>query len=564
MMSEIPHPKPLKAALGYLRISDKKQIKGESKKNQKEQIEKYAKANNIKVVQWFFDEAKSGKNTERKMLQELLKVATKMKGQIDYVIVYKMNRASRDLDSYVIGMRSVLASKGIEVRSATEQFDDSPMGNFMQNLYVMVGQLDNENKRETVVDNMTRLAKQGYWQHKPVRGYRSAKINNSDGNPRPTMELNAEADKVKELLLLFNRGDKKVSEICRHATRIGLLNKDGKPLSQEVVTKMIQRPEYAGYVKDKFTDYKPVAGKHPALISEDVYNRNQELLKMKNKSYLIGLKHSSINRMAPLSRFIFCSKCHKYMTRSNPGGEYRYYCARVTCRGTGSIATEKAHEKFAELLTNITPKPNTLRLMKEILVRTSLKQLGNINEDLADMRNSLDSIADTRSKTLKKFIKDEITAEDKQVVVDELDAEKLELTQQISDLEQQQQISESNIEYALNFMADISKQWSDASFELKQKFQSLIFPEGFEYDIKNDNFIIHKISPLYGVVTPEIEADYDKNSVLVIPRRIEVTFRDPETSSLKTSFQEKISVRTAVRQFSPLSSLEIEVRLHKK
>ncbi len=50
----------------------------------------------------------------------------------------------------------------------------------------------------------------------------------------------------------------------------------------------------------------------------------------------------------------------------------------------------------------------------------------------------------------------------------------------------------------------------------------------------------------------------------VIPRRIEVTFRDPETSSLKTSFQEKISVRTAVRQFSPLSSLEIEVRLHKK
>lgn len=64
-------------------------------------------------------------------------------------------------------------------------------------------------------------------------------------------------------------------------------------------------------------------------------------------------------------------------------------------------------------------------------------------------------------------------------------------------------------------MGNIAKQWFDASLELKQMFQQLIFPEGFEYDIANDNFIINKISPLYRCISPEMEADFAKNSRLV-------------------------------------------------
>jgi site-specific DNA recombinase len=472
--------KPKKAALGYLRISDKKQIKGESKNNQKEAIQKYADANGITIIKWFYDEAKSGKNTDRDELQNLLKLALKMKDIIDYVIVYKMNRASRDLDSYVIGIRSVLASKGIKVRSATEQFDDSPMGTFMENLYVMVGQLDNENKRETVKDNMARLAKQGYWQHKPIRGYKSVKITNSEGQPRPTMAESAEADKVKKILLRFNRGDTIMAELCRYAVQIGFLGLNGKPLSQEVMTKIIKNPTYAGFVCDKFTDGELVEGKHPALISEDVYLQNQEILKRKGKPYLLGLKHHTINAMAPLSRFMNCANCHKSMTRSNPGGEYRYYCSRESCRGTGSVTVNEAHSKFEELLTSIEPKPRTLKLMKEILVRTSVKELGNINKDLAELRDKQDEIASTRANVIKKYVNGNLNDEEKQMVIDELDVEKLDISQLINDLEQQQTLSETSIEYALNFMANIAKQWSDASLELKQKFQTLIFPKGFD------------------------------------------------------------------------------------
>ena len=512
---------PRKKALGYLRISDKKQIKGESKKNQEESIKKYAKANNIDIVEWFYDEAKSGKNTERDELQKLIKTALKMKGVIDYVIVYKMNRASRDLNSYITGMRSILASKGIKVRSASEQFDDSPMGNFMENLYVMVGQLDNENKRDTVTDNMTRLAKQGYWQHKPPRGYRVVKIKNSDGQPRPSLASSSESVLVEKILKRFNRGDIILAELCRYATQNGFLSASGKPITQEVLTKMIKRPEYAGFVCDKFTNFERVPGKHKALIPEQVYWENQEILKQKNKKYLIGLKHKKINSVVPLRRFILCVNCSQTLTSSAPGGEYRYFCHRPSCRGTGSVTASDAHTKFEDMLTTITPKSSTVKLMKEILLRTSVKELGNLNKDLVELHEKVDSLSAERLVVIRKNLKGGIDDSTKDEVVNAIDIEKLELNEQINKLEQQQIINEASIEYALNFMVDIAKQWSDASLELKQKMQELIFPNGFIYDIKNDNFIINEISPLYRGISAIKQADDAKNSVVVTSRGIE-------------------------------------------
>ena len=109
----------------------------------------------------------------------------------------------------------------------------------------------------------------------------------------------------------------------------------------------------------------------------------------------------------------------------------------------------------------------------------------------------------------------------KDEVVNAIDAEKLELSEQINTLKQQQILGEANIEYALNFMENISKQWPDASLDLKLKMQELILPKGFVYDIKNDNFIINEISPLYRGISAIKQADDAKNSVVVTSRGIE-------------------------------------------
>ena len=485
-MSKKLHKESQKLALGYLRISDKKQIQGESKNTQRATIQTYADRNNIKIIDWFYDEAKSGKNTDREELHKLLRLAVRYKGKIDYVIVYKMNRANRNLESYVMTIKSILGSRGIRMRSATEQFDDSPMGKYIEHTYVMLGELDNDVKRETVIDNMTAIARQGYWQHGPIRGYDKCKIKNSDGNKRPSMSPNQEAELVKKVLMRFNIGDMSEADMVRYATSINLFNRQGKPLTQEVIHTMLTRPEYAGYVHDKFTDYELVDGKHQGIIDTETYWQNQEINKRKNKAYLLGLKHHAINEQAPLRRFILCVNCNKHMTSSNPGGVYRYYCARKSCRKTGSVTTSEAHSRFEQVLANITPTEGTLTLLKEILARTAVKELGAINEELSSARARLDEISSTRISAIRKNLSkvNPMSDDDLELLKDSLDEEKLTIMDDITRLESRQTVGEASIDYALNFMRDMSSQWNHAPLELRQKIQSLIFPSGFVYDIK--------------------------------------------------------------------------------
>ena len=509
-------------AVGYLRISDKKQMKGESIANQKASIQNYANANNIKIVEWFKDEAKSGKNADREELQNLIQMALKRKNRISYVIVYKMSRASRDVESYFRDIRSVLAGIGIQIRSATEHFDGSPSGKFLENLYVGMAQWDNDIKREMVVDNMTRIARQGFWQHKPPRGYSICKIRNDEGKPRPSIKPNHDASKIKDVLMRWNRGDINEAQLTRYSASLGLTGETGKPFTQDTIHKLLMNPMYAGYVCDKFTNYERVQGKHDPIITSEVFEENQLIFKMKNKAYLLGLKHQKTNELFPLRRFVRCPHCNNYMTASRPNNSPRYYCHRKSCAKSGSIMATTLHEQFEKMLKYVTPTEGTIRLMKELLKRQVKQVLGNQNQIISRKRDALDVNDAYIQKILNKFINDKITEEQKSTALRGAEAERLILQMELAELENGRVVSEKNIEYALNFMGDISMRWSTASLELKQAFQELVFPNGFAYYIKGGNFITPDISPLYRLESGVSEAMNDKNFSLVIPRRIEL------------------------------------------
>ncbi len=509
-----------KLALAYLRISDKKQIKGESVENQREAIKNYAKAHGIRIIEFFYDEAKSGKNTERDELQRLLKTALKYKGKIDFVLVYKMNRASRDLDSYVMGVRSVLAAKGIKVKSVTEHFDDTPMGHFIENLHVMVGQLDNENKRETVLDNMTRIAKQGWWQHGPVQCFDKINMDVGEDKTRPSLKPNSMAEIGTKVLLRYARGDITQAELTRFAEKEGFRSVNGQILRQEAIKRFLKRPENAGFVHDKFTNFELVDGKHDGLIDKETYWQIQKLLGMKQKDYLLDVKHRQTNEKYPLRKFLRCPHCQTILTSSAPKNSPRYYCRK--CRGVPSLATRIVHEKFVDLLHVIQPTPRTLKLYKEILRRQAIKELSHTDTDIAEIRRKLDALAEERTKVLRKFTMDQLGESDKDLLIGALDTEKLALVEELSALEAQQTIQETNIEYALNFMGNVAKVWADAPLELKIKFQNLIFPEGLELNTSKQIFRTSKISPLYRYIPNKKELSNTENSLLVIPRRIEL------------------------------------------
>ena len=113
-------------AIIYIRVSTTEQAKfGYSLDAQKEVCLDYATGNNYEVLKVFTEEGESAKTADRTELKEMLSYVKKNKSKIDALIIYKMDRLSRDTgDSLTI--RYLLKKLNIDLKSVTEPFDDSP------------------------------------------------------------------------------------------------------------------------------------------------------------------------------------------------------------------------------------------------------------------------------------------------------------------------------------------------------------------------------------------------------------------------------------------------------
>ena len=512
-------------AVAYTRISSERQINGESPETQIATIQAYSDREGIKIEKVFHDEAKTGKNTDRAEVQNMLSYLKQRRGEIDYVIVYSMSRASRDIISYVTGFLAPLKALGVSVRSATEPVDDSAYGQFMEGFNVLVAQLDNQHKRDFTVDNMTALAHQGYWQAPPVLGYSLHKVQNENGKMRPTLKPDAKAPLVKQVLERFSEGGITKAELTRYAKVIGLRSRYGKVLSETGIHKLIAKPVYAGYIQNSFTEGQLVPGKHTAIISKETYDRNQRLLYGTRKR--LGEVRQKLHPDYPLKGTVMCPNCGKPMyasaPRSGSGSKSpRYDCFRQGCKGhVRSIKAVSMHDSFEELLERIQPAEPVLELFREVVIERMTHDLGSLNSKKAAVNRKLETLSDNRLEVLKKYSNDKFTDEEKNDLIGSIDEDREELTKELSKIEAQQNIQEKDVDLAVAVMRDTKLQWQISSPFAKQKFQSALFPEGLVYDADNKRFGTTKISALYRVLPSKKDSEESPKSILVAGRGFE-------------------------------------------
>lgn len=124
------------------------------------------------------DEAFTGANTNRPDLQRLM--ADISAGNCDVLIVYQLDRLSRDVRDFA-NIYAILEEHQVKFISIKENIDTStPIGRAMMYVTVVFAQMERETIATRVADNMTGLAKKGYW----VGG------NPPDGYVRTRIEVN--------------------------------------------------------------------------------------------------------------------------------------------------------------------------------------------------------------------------------------------------------------------------------------------------------------------------------------------------------------------------------------
>ena len=517
-------------AVAYIRVSDDSQIDGESLDTQKAHIETYAERHGLDIVKWFGDEGESAKTiSKRADMMEMLKYCAARKGKVGYAVFYNMKRASRDAKSYYGDFKTVLEGLGMAVRSATEYIDDTPTGRFMEGMLVLNGQLDNEIKGKTTVDNMQSVAMQGWWQHGFLHGYDLVRIKVGVKKKHTTLKKNKNATVVASLFHAFANGGLTQSDIKRMANERGLRNFKGKPLDDNGIHRMLTQPTYAGYICSKHTNYEMYEGKHigEAIVDLDTFQRVQQQLSSTSRTRS-GIKMVINNEQYPLKRFMLCFNCIKPLYASSPktgGGKShspRYHCARKSCRGiVPSMKAETANELFSKLLKDIQPEESTIKLYREILNRTAMRQLDNLNNRIGTLRSSLTSLESERNTAMRRWNSGSMSDSDKDGLLASIDVDRLEKREQLEALEEQQSIKRTQIDYIMNFMGNAHKLWVDADVEMRQRFQSIIFPEGVVLDTKNIQFGTSLISPLYRYAPIKKDLSMSDKSLVVIPRGIE-------------------------------------------
>ena len=527
-------------AVVYVRVSTKEQVDGASLDVQERTCVEYAEnVLGCEVAGIYREEGESAKTANRTQLNRMLNYISSHKGEIDYAVCYEVDRVTRNNASFQIGIKAFLQKHGVALRYALQTgIDDTPEGKLMETIFVGVAQFENDLKAQKVHDAMSERARQGYWVTQAPLGF-MVKTVMPDGTlydsargerkkyPKILVPNNKNnlAKNLAEVMNRFSEGDITETQAYKMALDLGIAGAKGIPLKFSRFDNILRSPVYAGYNNsDALLGGEMVKLKFDGLISIETWRRIQLLLD-KNKREL----KSKDDSLYPLDGTILCLHCgkpyHGDAPRDGSGNLVpRYYCRGGASRGHKyqSVKTDEAHALFDLFLQQLTPNEGTVRLFKEILKRTAYKKLTEATSRLNGITKQQARLKEKKNKALESLLDGKLTVEEKDSLIGSLDAQLQDLEARRVELEQQQTLNGTTIEYVCNFIDKPAKLWRDADLESKHALQKVLFPNGLHIDLKAKKCRTADLSPLYSVIGTKNEPEGSENSTMVISRRVEL------------------------------------------
>ncbi|RMD02321.1 recombinase family protein [Clostridium autoethanogenum] len=404
---------------GYVRVSTAEQAEeGYSIDAQENIIRQECKLKGNEVVRIYADKGISGKSIKNRLeLQQMLKDAEEEK--FNEIWVWKTNRLARNQYDLLTIIKK-LEKYNVGFKSCSEAFDTSTSaGKLMMNVLSSIGEFE----RETIVDNvkmgMKQRARTGKWNGGIVLGYKSVLISESETSLKVVPE---EAAIVKKIFELYSSG-KGLKAISNKLNHEGYKTKRGNMFSTSAIKDILMNPTYVGKIRynvrenwsekrRKGINKNPIIvdGEHEAIISMELWNKVQELYKIKSFKPKKAFESNYL-----LTGLMKCPQCGASMVAGRTknklkSGKYRitryYVCGNWRSKGSAACHSNGIRADYAEkyVLSRIKKVLLNEKILKDIVNNLNKKrheiikplesEIGQLNSNLASMTKKKDRIFD--------------------------------------------------------------------------------------------------------------------------------------------------------------------------
>ena len=462
-------------AIIYIRVSDQSQNENNSLETQLKACKIFAENDNYNVIEIFREEGASAKHIQtRPEMRRLLEFCTLKKNQIDAVIVYKMDRWTRNTEEGLIAM-SLLAKYGVNVLPASEITEQSPIGKAIRTILMTVSELDNDLKGIRVQDNMKTMFRNGLWCWKPRLGYKRPYKTKEENKGKPTI-IDEQYSEI--LKALFNKAaETTVSKdyLAKYINGLGFKQIYGKEANGRLVGRIIGDTFYYGYMyAPKWKEY--AWGKHKPLVDQNIWERANLNLFGRKRKY----NHQDSN-LFPLKGTLQCFNCLHPMTSSNPKGKsknYLYYeCHNTHCEENERIGLDKAHEEFIKLLSSIRPSERVIKLFSHLIFTEWDKSIEDRKREADLLEGQIKGLEDKLTAVAEGNAKHILTDKEAQSRAEDIRKDITVLRMERGDIRIEQYDSEAVRNFIENFLLNLDKLWMQIDLPHKQALQNELFPE---------------------------------------------------------------------------------------
>lgn len=349
----------------------------------------------------------TGANIDRPALQKL--ISDIKDGQIDCVVVYKVDRLSRSLLDFV-QLLELFEKHNVAFVSVTQAFNtNTSMGRLTLNVLLSFAQFEREIISERTRDKIAAARKKGKWiGGRPILGYDLNRDSRS-------LILNPKEVKLVREIFEFYIKERSLLSVAKILNKRGILTKKyvtkigksfgGIPFKNTQVRFIIKNVLYTGKVSYKGELYD---GLHEAIIDEDTFNKAQSIL-AENK---IERKPSKSEKATGLlNNILHCKACdtvmfHTYTSKGNV--KYRYYvCMYAQKHGYKSCPTRSVSAPAIEdavvdclkkIATDLERQQDTVESLNKQLneeIKSIVMQQGELNSQIRGIMDKISKVKES-------------------------------------------------------------------------------------------------------------------------------------------------------------------------